>query len=332
MTQPSEGSERSVNRPPLERMHRIHQELMAGQYPNAVQLGKSLEVNPKTIRRDLDFMRDRLNLPIEYSAQKLGFYYTKPVTEFPTLQISEGELFALVIAEKALQQYRGTSFEKPLLSAIRKIERALPDTVSMSLADLNQTISFRTSVEPAVDLPRFEELARATSQRQRLEILYRKPGQKEPERRVIDPYHLANINGEWYLFAHDHLRNDIRTFVPARIKSMRTTGETFHRPEHFSLDTRLRGSFGVHSPEGQFDVRIQFSARVADYILERKWHDSQTVTELPGGDLEVRMRLSSLREVERWVLSWGGEAVVLHPPELAAAVKRGAEKIARNQP
>ena len=318
-------------RPPLERMNRIHQELRAGTFPNAKRLGRELEVNPKTIRRDLDFMRDRMNLPIDYDPKHTGFYYTEPVAEFPNLQISQGELFALLIAEKALQQYRGTSFERPLISAIRKIERSLPETMSVSLQEVEQTISFRTSTEIAVDLPIFAELARATSKRQRLEILYRKPGHKDSEKRIVDPYHLANINGEWYLFGYDHLRKDIRTFVPARIKSLRNTGETFRRPEGFSLDKRLRGSLTVHSPEGQFDVRLRFSARVADYVLERKWHDSQTVSELDGGELEVRMRLSSLREVERWVLSWGGDATVIHPPELAAPVRAAAQKIISNQ-
>lgn len=311
-------------------MQRIHRQLRSGEFPNAISLGREFEVNPKTIRRDLDFMRDRFNLPIEYDPARAGFYYSEPVAEFPNLQISQGELFALLIAEKALQQYRGTSFEKPLMSAIRKIEQSLPETMSLSWLEVEQTISFRTSTEMALNMPMFAELAKAASKHQRLEIVYRKPGHKEAEKRTIDPYHLANINGEWYLFAFDHLRKDIRTFVPARIKSLKNMGKQFQRPENFSLDRRLQGSFTVHSPEGQFDVLLRFSARVADYVHERKWHDSQTVSGLPSGELEVRMRLSSLREVERWVLGWGGEAVVLHPPELAAAVKNAAGRIAQS--
>ena len=77
-----------------------------------------------------------------------GFRYTEEVSAFPTLQITEGELFALVIAEKALQQYRGTSFEKPLLSALRKMQQSLPDTISISLDEVDRTISFRTRAEP----------------------------------------------------------------------------------------------------------------------------------------------------------------------------------------
>ena len=101
-------------RPPLERMLRIHQAILSGGSPNAATLAKELEVSTKSVHRDLEFMRDRLKLPLAFDRRRFGYYYTEEVKAFPTLQITEGELFALVVAEKALQQYRGTSFEKPL--------------------------------------------------------------------------------------------------------------------------------------------------------------------------------------------------------------------------
>src|SRR6185295_4302949 len=118
--------------------------------------------------RDIEFMRDRLELPIEYDGARFGYYYTEEVNAFPTLQITEGELFALIVAEKALQQYRGTNFEKPLLSAIRKMEQSLPDTISLNLADIEQTISFRTRAEPTVNLQTFDALARAAAERRQI--------------------------------------------------------------------------------------------------------------------------------------------------------------------
>jgi predicted DNA-binding transcriptional regulator YafY len=311
-------------------MLRIHQAIQSGAYPNATWLATELEVSTKSIHRDLEFMRDRLRLPLEFSRAHLGYYYTEAVEAFPTVQITEGELFALLVAEKALQQYRGTSFEKPLLSAIHKMEQSLPDTISLDLADVERTISFRTRAEPLLDLQVFEELAKATAARQQLELTYRKPGLQPAEQRRVDPYHLANINGEWFLFAYDHLRKDIRTFVPARIKAIRQTGKTFAQRRKFSLENRLRDSFGVLSGRGEFEVVIRFNAEVGDYIREKKWHDSQQLRELKGGGLELQLKLSSLPEVERWILSWGGNAVVLRPPELTESVRRAAEKILRS--
>ena len=274
-------------------------------------------------------MRDRLQLPIEYDASRFGYHYTEEVSAFPTVQITEGELFALIVAEKALQQYRGTNFEKPLLSAIKKMEQSLPDTISLNLAEVEQTISFRTRAEPILDLEIFDALAKATAHRQQLELAYRKPGGRQTEPRLVDPYHLANINGEWFLFAWDHARKDIRTFVPARVHSVKPTGRTFDRPQKFSLDKRLRDSFGVYSGEGDFNVVLRFNARVADYIREKKWHESQQLRELKGGGVELRFKLSSLREIERWVLSWGGDAVVVKPRELADSVLNSARAILR---
>src|SRR5712675_1329639 len=234
-------------RPPLDRMLRIHQEVQALKFPNSATLGRELEISTKTVHRDVEFMRDRLGLPLEWDGDKNGYYYTRPVTNFPTMHFTEGELVALVVAEKALQQYRGTTFEKPLLSAIKKMEESLPDTISLSLSDVHQTISFRTSAEQLLDLEIFDALAKATAAQRQIEFAYRKPRQRQTEQRRVDPYHLANINGEWYLFAYDHLRKDIRTFVPARIKSIKQTGKTFSRVAGFSLEQRLRNSFGVHS-------------------------------------------------------------------------------------
>src|SRR2546426_11494532 len=152
-----------LSRPPLERMLRIHQTIQSGKYPNASVLARGLEVSTKSIYRDLDFMRDRLELPLEYDASRNGYHYTEEVSSFPTLQITEGELFALLVAEKALQQYRGTTFERPLLSAFRKMAASLPDTVSLNLADWEQTISFRTSAEPILNVEIFDTLAKATA-------------------------------------------------------------------------------------------------------------------------------------------------------------------------
>jgi proteasome accessory factor B len=308
-------------------MLRIHQAIQSGRFPNATKLAAELEVSTKSIHRDIEFMRDRLQLPIEYDASKFGYYYSQEVSGFPTVQITEGELFALIVAEKALQQYRGTNFEKPLLSAIRKMEQSLPDTISLNLAEVEQTISFRTRAEPILDLEIFDALAKATAHRQQLELVYRKPGSRQTEPRLVDPYHLANINGEWFLFAWDHSRKDIRTFVPARMQSAKPTGRTFERPQKFSLEKRLRGSFGVHSGEGKFEVVLRFNSRVADFIREKKWHESQQLRELRNGGVELRFQLSSLGEIERWVLSWGGDCVVVQPRELAESVRNAARRI-----
>ena len=207
---------------PVERMLQIHHAIQAGKFPNASKLAAQFEVSRKSIQRDLAFMRDRLSLPIEYDSARWGYYYSQEVSAFPTLQISEGEVFALLVAEKALQQYRGTTFERPLRTAFAKMASSLPENISLNLSEWDQTISFRTSVEPVLNLKVFDTISRATARHQQLRIRYRKPGQSDAETRVVDPYHLGNINGEWFLFAFDHGRQAVRTFAPARISPSMT--------------------------------------------------------------------------------------------------------------
>ena len=204
---------------------------------------------------------------------------------------------------------------------------SLPDTISLNLNEWDDSISFRTSAEPILNLENFDRLNRAIARKEQLQLEYRKAGAKQPERRTVDPYHLANVNGEWFLFAYDHLRDAIRTFVPARILSITPTGEKFARDPKFSIEKELRNSFGVHSGKAQIDVVIRFDPAVADYIREKKWHPSQKLRTLKNGEVELRMTLSSLVEVERWVLGWGGNAQVIAPAELAARIHSAGQRL-----
>ena len=74
---PKPGSTLPLTRPPLERMLRIHQALQAGGYPNTPELARDLEVSTKSVQRDLDFMRDRLHLPIAHNREKNGYEFVE---------------------------------------------------------------------------------------------------------------------------------------------------------------------------------------------------------------------------------------------------------------
>ncbi|MBM3855127.1 MAG: HTH domain-containing protein, partial [Verrucomicrobia bacterium] len=114
-------SRTQTSRPPIERMLRIHEELRRGAFTNCSKLARLLEVSRKTIVRDIAFMRDRLDLPIEFDAPINAYRYTHPVTAFPTVQVTEGELLALLVARKALEQYRGTPFHRQLEVSFEKL-------------------------------------------------------------------------------------------------------------------------------------------------------------------------------------------------------------------
>ena len=116
-------------------MLRIHEELRRGAFTNCTKLAETLEVSRKTIVRDVAFMRDRLELPVEFDPRINAYRYTHAVAAFPTVQVSEGELLALLVARKALEQYRGTPFHRQLESSFDKLTGGLKDRISFSPAD-----------------------------------------------------------------------------------------------------------------------------------------------------------------------------------------------------
>src|SRR5438874_1341948 len=211
------------SRPPLERMMRMHQKLKAGRYPNCRKLADELEVSAKTVQRDIDFMRYRLGLPIEYDQLHFGFYYTESVAAFPNVEISEGELVALYIGQKALAQYKGTSFETPLSTAFRKITDGLRDTISFSWAELESAFSFRSVGRTVADLHVFEQLSQAVFKQVEIRFRYKKPGARGDEERSVQPYHLGCVENLWYLFAFDLMRGQLRTFALPRINKVQSS-------------------------------------------------------------------------------------------------------------
>lgn len=302
-------------------MLQIHNRLVAGDYPNCSSLAKAVEVSGKTIQRDIDYMRDQLGLPIEYESSRHGYHYAEPVTHFPTIPATEGEVLALFVAQKALEQYRGTPFEQPLARAFGKLSQVLDGAMTVDLSELAGALSFRHTGVALTRLEIFRKVTEALRETRELSFSYRKLNGSRPEHRKVRPYHLASIDGQWYLFAHDIARKDIRTFVLGRIRTVPTLGDSFEKPGDFSLSERLMGSFGVYSGEGDYRVRIEFDAFAGQLVRERNWHPSQELREREGGGVELSLRLDSLEEIERWILSWGGHAKVLAPPSLRQRVK-----------
>ena len=89
-----EGSERGAagySRPPLVRMMKFHEWLMENRYPNCRQMAEEFEVSAKTVQRDVNFMRDRMGLPIEYDKGRFGFRYTRAVSGFPAMGMPAGK-------------------------------------------------------------------------------------------------------------------------------------------------------------------------------------------------------------------------------------------------
>jgi predicted DNA-binding transcriptional regulator YafY len=318
-----------ASRPPLARMMRIHEALQDGRLTTCRKLAALLEVSTKTIMRDLAFMRDQLGLPTEYDVGTQSWRYAYPVKNFPTVQMSEGELLALLVARKALEQYRGTPYHDQLARAFDKLSGALKERISFSPSGMLTNISFHQAGLARADLQLFEKLARAVNESFEISFEYRKPPGTKGEQRRVQPYHLANRENVWYLIGYDIERQALRNYALGRMKALVVTERRFVRPADFSPEKYFGKAFGAFVGTGDHRVIIRFSPVVANQVRERFWHESQEIRELAGGGIELTLQVGGLDEIQRWILGWAEHAEVIAPDELKEIVHTRAEATVR---
>jgi len=310
------------------RVLRLHHLVKDGKFPNAHTAAAAFDASRKTIKRDFQFLRDHYDAPLAYDRQRHGYFYTEPSFTLPGgPSITEAELFAVLIADKATAQYHGTPFHQPLKVAFQKITGQLDRHERYIMANLQEAVSFRPLAPEDADVQTFQTVTRALQERRLLKFHYRKPGQKCASLRQIHPYHLTCSDNRWYLLAHDPDRGAIRTFALGRITAAVLTDQRFAKPASFDPQKYLGDSFGVMKGHGDYEVLIEFDAWATDLLRGRQWHPSQTVKELRNGGSRMSLRLSGLEEIERWLLSWGTHANVLQPAPLALRLREIAARL-----
>jgi predicted DNA-binding transcriptional regulator YafY len=320
----------AAKRPQMRRYAMIDRELRAGRYPTAQELARVAEVNVRTIRRDLEFMRDSLHAPLEFHRQRRGWYYATASYHLPTTQLGEPDVAALAIAASALSAAPGTPFGQLARDALSGIASQLAEGGPATYATALETHPFHNSAPLAGSLEILAELSQACHHRQPLRILYWTAGRDETAWRDIDPWRLGCVDGQWYLFAYCHLRQSVRMFATWRIDGVERLVGSYHIPEDFSIPEFLSHGFqrisGPSVPRER--VRLWFSSYAARYIRERQWHPTQQLTDLPGGELELALEVSALDELERWIMSWSEHVEVLAPHTLRTRIHNLAANLA----
>jgi predicted DNA-binding transcriptional regulator YafY len=320
----------------LERVFWIDREIRAGRHPNAATIAAQFEVSERTAQRNLEFMRDRLRLPIAYSAEHRGWHYTEPAYALPAIELTEGDLIAILLAEKLSRQYRGTTIAPLIREAFAKVLNAMTNVVSVDLSALADAYSFEAAATTELNPDTFIRLGRATKARQRIEVLYFTASTGETKRRRVDPLHLRNYLGEWYLIAWDHLRGAPRVFLASRIRELALLEEHFDWPEQLTLDEYLNASFSMFIGQQPQRVEIVFDEYQSRWIRERsEFHPTEVREELPDGRLKLTMTVTALEGVKRFVMQNGAHAEVIAPEELREAIGHEIEAMrtiyARNQ-
>lgn len=320
--------DKGINLTGFWRLYEVHRLISQETYPNCPSIAEHLEVNQRTVERDIARLRDLFGAPIEYDRTRKGYKYTEPF-ELPSVKLREGEAIALFLGQRLLMQCKGTPFEKFVQQAMAKVRVMLPQSIEVNLERVLEAVSFH--VEPLrgeeVEVAeRWQALTQAIEDRKTVETDYYTASRRALSRRKIDPYHLRLFEGAWYCIGYCHERREVRTFALDRMTALQVTGEAFTVPDDFSVEEYLAGSLGMERGVPR-RVVIEFDASEVPYIRGRKWHHSQTLEEMPDGTLRMSLTVGGLGEVMRWVMSLGSHAWVVEPEELREKIAAEIEKM-----
>jgi len=140
--------------------------------------------------------------------------------------------------------------------------------------------------------------------------------------RTIDPYHLFWGEGNLYLAAHCHLRQQVCNFRIDRFKSVKTHSSQFTRDPSFDLADYLGPSFRVWSGTEEIRVRFLVNPPESRFFFETAYHHSQQIKELPDGKIACTFTVYNSPEIKKWLLGWGKQVEVLEPEELREEIKQ----------
>jgi len=306
----------------LERIMEIDRRIRDGEYPNPNKLAKDLEVSRRVIFVDRDFMINRLGAPIEYDRARGGWYYADETWILPGIIVTEGELLAFFLSVEVAKRYLGTGLEETLRSAVEKVSKNVKGSITVDLDTLRSHYSFSTPTLLDSNEHALLDLHHAIAGSKCVWMRYYTASRDERTERIVHPYHLSNVRGDWYLIAYDELRKGIRKFAVGRIEDWKVRSETFKRDPEFSIGKYMESGFQAEHGGEVAEVIIRFTPQAARYVREKRWHESQEIQEQEGGGLVLKFQTSGLGEVKRWVLQYGGNAEVVAPENLREECKK----------
>ena len=170
-----------------------------------------------------------------------------------------------------------------------------------------------------------EPLRLAISRTQSVEIRYDSLSGGQHKWRKVDPWQVFEREGAWYLVGHCHIHDEPRMFRLDRISGTKGSDVSYEIPAEFSLDEFLEGSWRIFSGDGHYKVHLRFDKSLAPLILNARHHPGEEVTKRRDGSVDYKVELSSLEEIARWVVGFGGKCRVVGPSDLKKKVSELAK-------
>ena len=288
------------------------------------EIADRLAIDARTVRRYVEALQG-LGIPVEGQRGVGGGYRIRPGYRLPPLMLGDEEAVAVVLG---LLATRGTGGEGPadvVDRALEKINRVLPATLRRQVEALEETLGFtRTRGSAPADAAAALLLADAIRRRRRIHAAYRTFAGEESERE-LSPLGLVVHSGRWYLAAHDHGRDDLRTFRVDRMwRTSLADDAAVAPPEGFDAVAHVSRSLARVPWRWEVEVLLELPV---DEAARRIPPTLAELTDHAAGTLLV-MRVDSLDWMAGVLAGLGCAFTIRTPDELRRSVAELAGRLA----
>jgi predicted DNA-binding transcriptional regulator YafY len=290
------------------------------------ELADRLEVSPRTIRRDVERLRE-LGYPVESLTGPTGGYRLRAGTAMPPLLLDDDEAIAIAVGLRTAARASVTGIEETAIRALVKLEQVLPTHLRRRVGALGSATVAPAVGGPTVDPQHLTVIAAACRDAERLRFAYRSRDGTD-SRREVEPHSLVNVGRRWYLLGWDRRRADWRTFRVDRLERPASSGVRFEPRRLPARDAAAYVEQSIAGAPNRYEARVTLHAAVEE-IARRVPAYWGTLEEIDGRSCEYRTGDDDLRWLALRIAMLGVEFEVHEPPELAEHLRALAARLRR---
>ncbi|MCF8199970.1 MAG: YafY family transcriptional regulator [Sulfuritalea sp.] len=319
-----------------ERFYKIDQMIHDRKLVPFADFMAALEVSRATLKRDLEYMRNRLNAPIvwdRHAGTSGGYRFDTPHAdggaqyELPGLWFNSGEVHALLTMQHLLTDLDPGGILTPHIQPLIARLNSLLGSAENTADEIRRRVLIVGLGKRDLKLAHFEKVGAALLRRKRLAITYFARGSGETTEREVSPQRLVYYRENWYLDAWCHLRNDIRNFALDSIQHADVIETKAREVSRRSMDEVLGPGYGIFSGRKLQHAKLRFTPQRARWVAQETWHPKQKGSFDADGSWRLEFPYADHRELIMDILKFGADVEVLAPPDLRQRLATEAARL-----